>query len=142
MEYERSITLAQDIEVVFACIVDETKLVRWREGLRKSRRLTPGDDLDGARYAETIETPLGVRTLTVALEARPPFALAFRVVDGPIRPNGTLELRTVAAGTELTYRVDYTPILPIATPLDLVIFASLTAAVDKSLAKLAAIIDS
>jgi len=32
--------------------------------------------------------------------------------------------------------------LPIATPLDLVIFASLTVAVDKSLAKLAAIIGS
>jgi hypothetical protein len=142
MDYERSITLAHDIEAVFAFIADETKLVRWREGLRESRRLTPGDDLDGARYAETIETPLGVRTLTVELEARPPYELTFRVVDGPIRPNGKLALRTIAAGTELTYRIDYTPMLRVATPLDRVVFASLTAAVDKSLAKLADIIGS
>ncbi len=140
MDYERSITLPHDIEGVFAFIADTKNLVRWREGLRDSKRLTPGTDLDGARYAETLDTPLGIRTLTVELEARPPHSLAFRVVDGPIRPNGTLALRTVAAGTELTYRIDYTPMLPVATPIDLVVFASLTAAVDKSLAKLATVI--
>ena len=140
MDYERSITLAHDIETVFAFIGDAANLVRWRAGLRESKRLTPGVDLDGARYAETLETPLGVRTLTVELEAHPPSALAFRVVDGPIRPHGALALRSVAAGTELTYRVDYTPMLRVATPLDLLIFASLTAAVDASLTKLAAVI--
>ena len=140
MDYERRVTLAHDIEAVFAFIADTANLVRWREGLRESKRLSPGTGLDGARYAETLETPLGVRTLTVELEARPPHALAFRVIDGPIRPNGTLALRTVATGTELTYHIDYTPLLRVATPLDLVIFASLTAAVDKSLAKLATVI--
>ena len=140
MDYERRVTLAHDIETVFAFIADTTNLVRWREGLRDSRRLTPGTDLDGARYAETLETPLGVRTLTVEIEARPPHALAFRVVDGPLRPSGTLALRSVARGTELTYRIEYAPMVRVATPLDLVIFASLTGAVDKSLAKLATII--
>ncbi len=134
MQYERSVTIARPLERVFAFISDEATLPRWRDGLRASQRLTPAGGVDGARYAETLETPLGVRTVTVELEADPPHGLAFRIVDGPIRPSGTMALRESGDATELTYRVAFEP--AVRTPLDAMIFSSLTKSVDRSLENL------
>ncbi len=141
MEYERRVAIARPVGDVFAFLCDETRLPEWRDGLRVSRRMSPPGDLHGARYAETLETPLGLRTVTVELAARPPHQLAFRVVDGPVRPRGTLTLRATAAGTELAYRLEYTPPLRIVTPLDTKVFGALRASVDRSLAKLVALLD-
>lgn len=137
MEYERRVSIAQSPDRVFAFVSDDARLARWRDGLRASRRLSPPGPLDGARYAETLETPLGVRTMTVELRADPPRELAFRVVDGPVRPSGSMVLRARDGATELTYRIAYEPVL--RTPLDPAIFSSLRASVDRSLERLLAL---
>ncbi len=134
MEYERSVTIARPLERVFAFVSDDASLPRWRDGLRASQRLDSAEGLHGARYSETLETPLGVRTVTVELEADPPHALAFRVVDGPIRPSGTMALRETGGATELIYRVAFEPKL--RTPMDSMIFSALTKSVDRSLENL------
>ena len=115
---------------------DDASLPKWRDGLRSSERLSHPGTLDGARYAETLETPLGLRKVTVELTATPPTALAFRVIDGPIRPHGSMTLHEIAGATEITYRLVYEPRLK--TPLDTTIFAALTASVDRSLDTLVA----
>ena len=137
VEYERRVSIAQPLDRVFAFISDDERQPRWRDGLRASQRLTPAGPLDGARYAETLETPLGVRTVTVELRANPPHELAFRVVDGPVRPSGSMALSERDGATELTYRVAYEPAL--RTPLDPAIFSSLRASVDRSLDRLVAL---
>ncbi|GAC1310146.1 MAG: hypothetical protein NVSMB19_24240 [Vulcanimicrobiaceae bacterium] len=137
MDYERRLRVALPPAELFAFLCDEQRLPDWRDGLHAVRRL---DDAPGAmtrRYAETVETPLGLQTVTVALEADSAAqTLAFAVLDGPVRPRGELVLRAAGTGTELAYRITYRPPLRIATPLDRLIFDALVGNVDRSLERL------
>jgi hypothetical protein len=122
---------------LFAFLCDEGRLVEWRDGLVACRRLDDAPDGSSRRYAETIETPLGRQTVTVAIVADPVAQrLAFEVLDGPVRPHGELVLRAAGTGSDVTYRITYTTRLPVRTPLDRPVFSALVGNVDRSLERL------
>ncbi|GAC1494641.1 MAG: hypothetical protein NVS1B2_11690 [Vulcanimicrobiaceae bacterium] len=137
MEYERRVTIAPPPDRVFAFVSDPGQFSRWRDGLQASRVLDDTAGTDVVRSIETLQTPLGVRDVTVEVRRDPPHGYAFEVVDGPIRPNGALTLRATATGTEVTYRITYEP--RVRTPLDGKIFDALRTNVDRSTDNLVAL---
>ena len=139
MEYERRTHVSRPPDEVFAFVADDARLVQWRDGLIASRRIDEGGpDARARRYVETLRTPLGERTVTVDVTTDPSaHRLAFDVVDGPVRPHGEIALAAADGGSELTYRVAYRTPLPVATPLDRMVFDALVASVDRSLDALA-----
>lgn len=140
MEYERRIHVDRPPAELFAYLCDERHVLEWREGLLAIRRLDPGPPgASHRRYAETLRTPLGPHTVAVALTRdATAWELRFEVLDGPVRPRGEIRLRLASGGTEVAYRLLYTPRLPIVTPIDKAIFAGLTTNVERSLARLEA----
>lgn len=138
MDYERRVHVARSPAELFAYLSDEKHLLAWRDGLVAVKRLDDGaPDAPSRRYAETLETPLGRQTMTVELTSDVvDRAFAFEVVDGPVRPRGEMRLRAEDAGTELAYRVTYPTMLPIATPIDKMVFAALKASIDRTLENL------
>ncbi len=138
MDYERRVHVARSPADLFAYLGDETHLLAWRDGLVAFKRLDDGaPDAATRRYAETLDTPLGRQTMTVALTSDPAtHAFAFEVVDGPVRPRGEMRLSPGGTGSELTYKVTYKTMLPIATPIDKMVFEALKSSIDRTLANL------
>ncbi|GAC1313621.1 MAG: hypothetical protein NVSMB21_24900 [Vulcanimicrobiaceae bacterium] len=141
MDYERRIHVPRSPEALFAFVSDDTRLGAWRDGLIASRRIDTGPaDASVRRYVETLRTPLGERTATVEVVADPVARrLTFDVVEGPIRPHGEISIAAADGGSDLVYRVAYATALPIATPLDRIVFEALVASVDRSLDALVAL---
>lgn len=137
MDYEGRISIARPPADVFAVLCDENQLTQWRDGLVAIARLDDGSDPSARRYAETLETPIGRKTVTVlsATDAARR-ALAFSVIDGPVRPRGIVAVGPADGGCEVTFRISNAPLLRIVTGVDRRIFAALTANVERSLARL------
>jgi hypothetical protein len=105
-------------------------------------RLSPTGTIDGAVYHETIATPLGPKQVTVRLSTTPPERLSFEVLDGPFRPEGSVQLRDLdGRNTEVTYRMQGPTVMGIPSPLDRVVEDLLTKNVENSVAKLKRILE-
>ncbi len=142
MTIQRSETVRRPLEAVYAFLSDQERVTEWREDVLASERLSPPGDLDGARYREKIATPLGPQTATVLLSVDPPHRLAFEVLDGPLRPAGSIVLASRGDETEVSYTIELQPLLKVRTPLDDAAEKFLTRSVERSLARVKEILEA
>jgi ligand-binding SRPBCC domain-containing protein len=102
---ERTITIAAPLEKVFAFFTTPENDKQWREELVE---VTP-------------EGPMGLNTIIrqvvsapavgrVAADTQitawdPPNSYAFKVIAGPVRPEGTISFKAVDGGTSVTFKL-------------------------------------
>ncbi|HEY1428636.1 MAG TPA: SRPBCC family protein [Candidatus Tumulicola sp.] len=142
MTIERTIEIHKPIKDIYDFVCDPSRLGEWRDGLLAVERLSPTGTIDGAVYHETIATPLGPKQVTVRLSTTPPERLSFEVLDGPFRPEGSVQLRDLdGRNTEVTYRMQGPTVMGIPSPLDRVVEDLLTKNVENSVAKLKRILE-
>jgi hypothetical protein len=142
MTIERRAHIAASVPFVYAMLSDAQRLPEWREDLVSIERISPPGELNGAKYRETLRTPLGNQTATVQLTTEPNKMFGFKVLDGPIRPQGTMTLSEAEGGTQLVYRVELKPLFGFPSPLDTAAGIFLTSSVDKSMKKLKEILEA
>ena len=142
MTIERSAVIAAPIKTVYALLADPDRLPEWREDLVATERVSPPGALDGAKYRETLRTPLGNQQATVQLSTVVDKNFGFKVLDGPLRPKGSLSMRECDGGTEVVYRIELKPVFGFPTPMDTAAGIFLTSSVDKSMKKLKEILEA
>ncbi len=142
MTIERKAIIAAPVASVYAMLADADRLPEWREDLVATQRISPPGDLNGAKYKETLRTPLGNQTATVQLSTQEGKTFGFKVLDGPIRPQGTLTMTPSGDGTELVYRIELKPLFGFPSPLDTAAGIFMTSSVDKSMKKLKEILEA
>ncbi len=142
MTIERKAIIAAPVANVYAMLADADRLPEWREDLVSTERISPPGDLNGAKYKETLRTPLGNQTATVQLSTEAGKTFGFKVLDGPIRPQGTLTMNANGDGTELVYRIELKPLFGFPSPLDTAAGIFMTSSVDKSMKKLKEILEA
>jgi hypothetical protein len=142
LKIERSETVRRPLAEVYALLSDQDRVSEWREDVLASERLSPPGDLDGARYRETIATPFGSQSATVLLSVEPPRRFGFEVLDGPLRPTGSIELAERGPDTDVRYTIDLQPLLKVRTPIDDAAEKFLTRSVERSLARVKAILEA
>ncbi len=141
MKIERSAVVRRPLTDVYAFLADPARVSEWREDLVSSERVSPPGEIDGALYRETLATPLGPQTATVRFSVEPPHRFGFEVLDGPLRPKGSIGLTERGLETELLYAVELEPMFKIPTPMDQAAAAFLGRSVERSLARLKSILD-
>jgi hypothetical protein len=139
---ERSGAIGRPLPEVYAFLADQSRVTEWREDLLASERLSPPGELDGARYRETLQTPLGSQTATVLISTQPPHRLSFEVLDGPLRPRGAIVLSESGSDTAVLYTVDVEPMFKVRTPIDDAALKFLTKSIERSLAKLKELLET
>jgi uncharacterized protein YndB with AHSA1/START domain len=142
MIIERKAVIDAPLQAVYALLSDADRLPQWREDLVKIERISPPGDLNGAKYRETLKTPLGNQTATVQLSTELDKSFSFKVLDGPIRPQGSLTMTAQNDGTLVVYRVELKPLFGIPSPVDTAAGIFLTSSVDKSMKKLKEILEA
>lgn len=100
---ERTVTINRPIAEVFAFFADAENDPRWRSAVKEIKR--DGPLQVGARYHQRVGGP-GGRAVAADVEVtgyEPTSSVSFKVVAGPVRPEGSYRFREVAAGTEVTF---------------------------------------
>jgi hypothetical protein len=138
---ERHEIIRRPLAEVYALLSDQERVTEWREDVLSSERISPPGGLDGARYRETIATPFGSASATVLLSVDAPHRFGFEVLDGPLRPKGSIVLAGNGAETRVSYTVDVEPLLKVRTPLDDAAEKFLARSVERSLARVKAILE-
>lgn len=142
MTIERRAVIAAPLANVYALLANPDRLSEWREDLVSTERLSPPGGLDGSKYRETVRTPIGNQQVTVQLSTVLDKSFGFKVLDGMIRPEGSLSLQERPDGTEVVYKIALKPVFFIPSPADLAAGAHLTNSVDKSMKKLKEILET
>jgi uncharacterized membrane protein len=92
--------IARTPEDVFRYLDQLTRHGEWQDQLVSVEVETEGPTRTGTRATEVRKVPGGKRKFTYELtEHDPPNRAAFRVVDGPIRPYGTIRVSPVGDGS-------------------------------------------
>jgi uncharacterized protein YndB with AHSA1/START domain len=90
---------------VFDFFSDHENDKLWRTGVIEMRKLS-GDGV-GARYAQSVKGP-GGRSIQAGIEVTEferPRRLAFRTVEGPVRPTGSYSLEQTGEGTRVRFEL-------------------------------------
>jgi uncharacterized membrane protein len=86
-----TIEIGRPAEDVFAYLDEVDKHSEWQDALVSSRVLTDGPVGVGTRVADTRKVPGGPREMTYEItEHQPPRRSAWRGIDGPVRPVGSI----------------------------------------------------
>jgi uncharacterized protein YndB with AHSA1/START domain len=105
-----STDIARAPEDVFAYSADPARRQEWQPSVREIETLTPGPVTGGTRVRERREVTGGARTFVWEFTGYdPPNRWSFRVVDGSVRPEGTMTLspRDGGAGTHVDFEMDF-----------------------------------
>lgn len=100
---QRTITIDRPVAEVFAFFADAENDPQWRPGVTEIKR--EGPLVKGARYHQRIAGP-GGRSIPADIELTdyvPDEFVAFKVVAGPVRPEGNYRFAATAGGTEVTF---------------------------------------
>jgi uncharacterized membrane protein len=94
-----SIEIERPPEDVFAYLDQLERHTEWQDNLVEAKVQTEGPPGVGTRVAETRRVPGGPRPFTYEItEHDPPRRFAFRVVEGPVRPVGTVTVDPAGEG--------------------------------------------
>jgi uncharacterized protein YndB with AHSA1/START domain len=108
-EATNTIEIARPPADVFAFLADGTTNTQWRPGVTDIR-LKSGSG-KGAIYEQGVKGPFGRRVPAdyeiTALE--PDRLIAFKAIDGPVRPEGSYQLEPTDGGTRLTFKLSCSP---------------------------------
>jgi len=105
-----SIEIERKPEDVFAYLDDVERHGEWQEQIVAVKRQDDGPLRVGSRVKETRRVPGGDRTMTYEVtEHNPPRQSSFRVLDGPIRADGTISIEPIGDGSRsrLTITIDF-----------------------------------
>ncbi len=105
-----SIEIATKPDEVFAYLDDLARHSEWQEQLVAVEVETEGPTRVGSRAVETRRVPGGPRRFTYeVIEHDPPRRVAWRVLDGSVRPHGTLTIEPVENGSRslVTIHLDF-----------------------------------
>jgi uncharacterized protein YndB with AHSA1/START domain len=103
-----SVDIARSPEDVFAYIDDLSRHGEWQGQIVSVRVDTEGPTRVGSRATETRRVPGGPREFTYEItEHDPPRKASFRVLDGPVRPFGTVTVEPAGEGSRFTLRLDF-----------------------------------
>jgi uncharacterized membrane protein len=105
-----SIEINRRPEDVFAYLDDVERHGEWQSQIVGVERQDDGPLRVGSRVRETRSVPGGHRTMTYEVtEHDPPRRSSFRVLDGPIRADGTISIDPVGDGSRsrLTVTIDF-----------------------------------
>ena len=106
-----SIEIDRTPEDVFAYLDDVERHGEWQEQIVTVEPQDDGPLRVGSRVKETRRVPGGDRTMTYEVtEHKPPRQSSFRVLDGPIRADGTISIEPIGDGSRsrLTITIDFT----------------------------------
>jgi uncharacterized protein YndB with AHSA1/START domain len=105
-----SIEIGRPPADVFAYLDQLERHTEWQGNLVDAKVQTEGPPRVGTRVLETRRVPGGPRDFTYEVtEHDPPRRVAFRVVDGPVRPVGTVTVEPVDDGSRsrVTLELDF-----------------------------------
>jgi len=106
-----SIEIARTAEDVYAYLDQLERHGEWQEAIVSSKTLTDGPVRVGTRATDRRRVPGGMK-LNVTyeiVEYDPPRRTRFQVINGPVRPAGTITVEPLAGGTRsrLTLELDF-----------------------------------
>jgi uncharacterized membrane protein len=105
-----SIEIDRRPEDVFAYLDDVERHGEWQEQIVGVEPQDDGPLRVGSRVKETRRVPGGDRTMTYEItEHDPPRQSSFRVLDGPIRAEGTISIDPIGDGSRsrVTFTIDF-----------------------------------
>jgi len=105
-----TVEIARSPQEVFAYLSDLGRHGEWQEQIVDVHVETEGPMRVGSRAVETRRVPGGPRKFTYEMtEVDPPRKAAFRVLNGPVRPYGTVTLEPLAEGarSRVTLELDF-----------------------------------
>jgi len=105
-----SIEIARNPEEVFAYLDQLERHGEWQDQIVSSTRQTEGPNRVGTRMKDV--RWMGNRTQEVSWEITeydPPRRVAFRGVDGPLRPVGSLTVEPSGSGSRVTVELELEP---------------------------------
>ena len=105
-----SVEIARSPQDVFAYMDDLARHGEWQDTIVSTRVDTEGPTRVGTRATDTRRVPGGQRAIGYEItEHDPPRKAAFRGVDGPVRPVGTVTVEPVGDGSRsrLTLQLDF-----------------------------------
>jgi uncharacterized membrane protein len=105
-----TVEIARSPQEVFACMADLGRHGEWQEQIVDVHVDTEGPTRQGTRATETRRVPGGPRKFTYEMtEWDPPRKAAFEVVNGPVRPYGTVTVEPIAEGarSRVTLELDF-----------------------------------
>jgi uncharacterized membrane protein len=100
---EHTAVIQRPSKDVFAFLADAENDPKWRPGVLDISRVS-GEGV-GARYRQGVKGPLGRRVAAdiEITELMPNELIAFRAVEGPVRPAGRYELAPADGGTRVRF---------------------------------------
>jgi uncharacterized protein YndB with AHSA1/START domain len=109
MAIRESIEINRRAEDVFAYLDDPGRHSEWQDQVVAVEPLD-GPLQVGSRVTETRRLPGGDRKMTYEVTAHdPPHRSEFRVLEGPLRPYGTITVEPVGEGSaRVTFEMDFT----------------------------------
>jgi uncharacterized protein YndB with AHSA1/START domain len=110
MAIKESIEINRRPEDVFAYLDDAQRHSEWQDQVVSVEPLD-GPMRAGTRVTETRKLPGGDRKMTYEITAYdPPRQSQFRVLDGPLRPYGTITVEPAGDGSksQVTFEMDFT----------------------------------
>jgi len=105
-----SIEIDRRPEDVFAYLDDVERHGEWQEQIVGVERQDDGPLRVGSHVRETRRVPGGDRTMTCEVtEHDPPRRSSFRVLDGPVRAEGTISIEPIGDGSRsrVTFTIDF-----------------------------------
>ena len=107
MAITASIEIARRPEDVFAYLDQLARHGEWQEQIVRVTSVSDGPTRAGTRATEVRLVGGRERTMTYEVtEHDPPRRVAFRGIDGPVRPVGEVTLEPVGEGTRVTLQLD------------------------------------
>jgi uncharacterized protein YndB with AHSA1/START domain len=103
---ERTVTIQKPVATVFAFVANHDNDTQWRPGVVEMRK-SSGEDV-GERWYQRVKGP-GGRQVPADIEVtqlEPNHVLAFRTVEGPVRPEGRYELADENGATRFTFSLN------------------------------------
>lgn len=103
---ERTITIAAPLDKVFAFFTTPENDLQWREELVKA---TPEGPMGlNAIIRQQVSAPVigEVAADTQITAWDPPHGYSFKVIAGPVRPEGTISFAEVDGGTAVTFALE------------------------------------
>jgi len=104
-----TVEIERSPEDVFAYLDDLSRHGEWQEAIESTKVLTEGPTKVGSRAVDTRKVPGGPRDFTYEITAHdPPRSSSFRVVNGPVRPFGTITVEPAGEGrSKVTLELDF-----------------------------------
>jgi uncharacterized membrane protein len=106
-----TVEIARSPQEVFAYLDQLDRHGEWQQQIVDVKVETEGPPRVGTRATETRRVPGGPRKFTYELtEHDPPRKASFRVINGPVRPFGTISVEPVGDGSRsrVTLEIDFT----------------------------------